>query len=334
MSSCESPDTEDEDERLDIRQQVNKRFTLNLLIQGAAAHTFTSASHIVRDELEQIRPGLTELYDRVAISGGLNYCIGDIAIFFGRPHRWFGFSKVPQEPLREHSLLAAYGSQLASEETRHLKKIGRSKRVVGIPGVAWCQFMFLMFKTVRIEQGCEQQLTHLAKCVVSDMWAIPYDRLDGAITRNVAFGNLQPPSTFKAKLSRAGAVGYGGVERRGDHFAVVAKAWIFPLLVHELVKGTVELICLHGLGGLEDDVYQAVIGEPDRIEYEAWLLQAGPAMWRRFLGIAPREIPLSETVMHVARLDPLPLEELMLMTMEEPNRAARWLRQICRGSAD
>ncbi len=312
----------------DVASQIKKRLTLNLLIQGAAAHMFVTASHLVHDELEQIRPGLTRLYDRFAISGQLNYCIGDNALVFGRPNRWWGFSKTPQMPFRNHLLLATYGNQLAREETRHLKKLGWPKRVIGIPVLHWFQFMYLLCKVLWVEKGHQQQLARLATRVASEIWNIPEDRLDGTITPAVAFGNLQPPATFQANVVRQGAAGYGGVERRGNRFMVVAKAWVFPLLVHELVKGTVELICLHGLGELEDDVYQAVTDEADRVEYEAWLLQAGPAMWRRFIAVAPRDRPLANTIMQVARLDPASLEELMMWIMEEPSHATRMLNVL------
>ncbi len=311
--------------RSNIAAQINKRLTLNLLIQGAAAHTFVTASHLVHDELEQIRPGLTRLYDRFAISGELNYCIGDNALLFGRPNRWWGFSRTPQEPFRNHLLMATYGNQLATEEARHLKKLGKPKRVIGIPVLHWCQFMALLWKVLRVEKGHQQQLARLAIQVASEIWSIPEERLDGTITQAVVFGNLQADGSFLANVVRQGAAGYGGVERRGDHFTVVAKAWVFPLLVHELVKGTVELICLHGLGELEDDVYQTVTDAADRVEYEAWLLQAGPAMWRRFIAVAPRDRPLANTMMQVARLAPKSLEELMMQIIEEPSQAARML---------
>ena len=73
--------------------------------------------------------------------------------------------------------------------------------------------------------------------------------------------------TFSGRLLRASAVGYGGVVRngtgpgdadadvRGATFRVKARAWMWPLLSHELVKGTAELICLHGLNTLDDATY-------------------------------------------------------------------------------
>jgi hypothetical protein len=77
-SSVQNPDLADPK----LIQQINKRLTLNLLIQGAAAHVYTTASHLVKDDLEEISEGLTDSYDRLAISVQLNYCIGDNALLW------------------------------------------------------------------------------------------------------------------------------------------------------------------------------------------------------------------------------------------------------------
>ena len=312
----------------DISQQINKRLTLNLLIQGAAAHTFITASHLAKDELEKIRPGLTELYSRFSICGQLNYCIGDNALVFGRPNRWWGISPFPQKAFRRHRLLARYGNALANQEIAHLKQLAQTKNVSTRRFKQWLQMLRLMNEVLRSEAGFEHRLEPIALRIATEIWGIPASRLDGRITRDVAFGNLQVPRTAIGKIARSAVVGYGGVEQRRGQFTVVARAWVFPLLVHELVKGIMELISLHGLSQLDDEVYQAVIDEADQLEYEAWLLQAGPAMWRRFLATAPRDIPLPQLVMHIAKLDPQPLEELMLLVMEEPNRATDQMRQL------
>ena len=309
------------DPRSDIAKQINKRLTLNLLIQGAAAHTFVTASHLVKNELEAIQPGLTELYDRFAISGQLNYCIGDNALMFGRPNRWWGLSPYPQKPFRNHNLMSKYGNKLATWSTKHLKKQARGKKLITIRFFHWCQFLRLMMKVTKVEVGHEAVLERIAIRAISEMWQIPQERLDGQLTKQVAFGHLQTPRTRLGRLCRGGVIGYGGVERRDGRFSVVAKAWVFPILVHELVKGTVELICLHGLNELDEEVYRAVVDEADQLEYEAWLLQAGPEMWRKFIAAAPRTQPLSRTIMQISKLDPDPLDELMIQVIEDPNRA-------------
>ncbi|MFT7639751.1 MAG: hypothetical protein ACI9G1_001489 [Pirellulaceae bacterium] len=305
----------------ELLQQINKRLTLNLLIQGAAAHIYTTGSHLVKDDLEEISPGLTEDYDRLAISVQLNYSIGDNALFLGWPNRWWGYSSKPQKAFRDHPFLARYGNQLASESTRYLKRRAKAKGISATPIIQSWQLLSMLMALLHREEGWESQLEKIAKRAVSDMWDIPVGRLDACLTQDNAFGNLQQPRSFFGRLMRKGVVGYGGVERRGESFSVVAKAWVFPVLLHELVKGTVELICLHGLGCLNDDVYEAVTDEADQLEYEVWLLQAGPEIWRKFIAAAPRQIPLSRSVMHLARLDPQQLEKLMFLIVEEPNRA-------------
>ena len=312
----------------EIEQQINKRFTLNLLIQGAAAHSYISASHLVKPELERIHPGLTSLYDKFAISAMLNYCIGDNALMFGRPNRWWGYSKRPQKPLRQHRLLSVYGNQLATQSTKHLKQLARKKNLTTRKVFHWFQFVRLVHSVLKLEYGHEFRLEKIAKEAANKVWGIPTDRLDGRLTHEVAFGNLQRPSTRLGRMMRSGAIGYGGVERREDTFFVVAKAWVFPILLHELIKGTMELICLHGLGNLSDDIYNAVILEADQLDYEAWLLQAGPEMWRKFIGVVPRQLSLAETMMNVARMDPEPLEGFMFDVIEEPNRATDELLRL------
>ena len=309
------------DPNSDIAQQINKRLTLNLLIQGAAAHSYTTASHLARAELEAIRPGLNELYDGVAISCQLNYCIGDNALVFGRPNRFWGLLPWPQKIFRNHPLMSKYGNKLATQATKHLRKQAKAKGFPTARFLHWCGFIKLITQVSQIEKGLGYQLSQIAVKVVSEMWQIPAERLDGRITRAVTFGNLQKPNTIMGRLCRTGVIGYGGVERSEGRFNVKARAWFFPLLIHELVKGTVELICLHGLNHLEESVYQAVIGEADQLDYEAWLLQAGPEMWRKFIAAAPRNVPLAKTIMRIAKLDPIPLDKLMIQIIEDPNRA-------------
>lgn len=311
-----------------IDSQIGKRLALNLLTQGAAAHTYVSASHLVRNELDRLRPNLTLLYDRAAIGLQLNYCIGDNALLFGRPNRFFGYSNTPQRAFQSHPFLAKYANQLASEELARLKPLARAKGVRTTPFLHWLQFTRIMHQTLNAEQGLQTQLQQLAVRAAAEMWDFDTTRLDGEITREVAFGNLQRPRTRLGRLCRLGAVGYSGVRREGSQFRVIAKAWVFPLLMHELVKGIVELISLHGLGDLDDATYAAVTNEADQLEYEAWLLQAGPAMWRRLLAVAPREQKLATTVMLLARLSPARLDDVLTAVIEQPNQATEMLADL------
>lgn len=99
-------------------------------------------------------------------------------------------------------------------------------------------------------------------------------------------------------------------------------------MLHELTKGTVELICLHGLNTLDDELYELVTEEADQLEYETWMLQAGSEMWRRFLAAVPEGADLPETLMHLARLDPEPLEDIMIAVARKSPAATEMLERL------
>ena len=311
-----------------VQQEINKRLTLNMLIHGAAAHTFVTASHLVQDELEEIAIGLTNAYDQFTIAGQLNYLMGEIAFIFGWPNQFWGFSSIPKKILQPSQFLRKYTQQLARESKAELIRRAAEKGMKTGRFAVWWAGSTLGNQLIHFEEGFQNELADIATKAVCEIWDFPADKLDAEITRNVAFGRLQPPKTFGGKFYRMFAIGYSGVSRTGDTFKVVAKAWFFPILVHELVKGIMELICIHGLNRLDDDTYQQVMVVADQLEHEPWMLQAGAEMWRRFLAVAPRDFPLANHVMNVANLSPQRLEKLMLLIMEEPNRATEMLRQL------
>ena len=55
------------------RQVVNKRLTLNLLIQGAAAHGHWKAHRLVSEQLQAINPILESTYDDMMLLSELSY---------------------------------------------------------------------------------------------------------------------------------------------------------------------------------------------------------------------------------------------------------------------
>ena len=65
---------------------------------------------------------------------------------------------------------------------------------------------------------------------------------------------------------------------------VEAKAWIFPLLVHELIKGAMELAASNwGEGHLDFEEQKHVIDRADTVENEIWGMRLGPGMWEKFV---------------------------------------------------
>ncbi len=74
------------------------------------------------------------------------------------------------------------------------------------------------------------------------------------------------------------------IEEGDEMPVVVAKAWIFPLLVHELIKGTLELAASNWAEGhLDFEEQKEVIEKADTIPNEIWGMRLGPGMWEKFL---------------------------------------------------
>lgn len=60
-----------------------------------------------------------------------------------------------------------------------------------------------------------------------------------------------------------------------------AQAMVFPVLIHELVKGVMELISSHGLPK-NKKIAKYVINKADFLAAEPWDMRLGPAIWERF----------------------------------------------------
>lgn len=69
---------------------------------------------------------------------------------------------------------------------------------------------------------------------------------------------------------------------------IYAQALCFPVLVHELVKGVMELIAAHGLPK-DKKLGEYVIGQADYLDAEPWDMRIGPALWERFTENIPSD---------------------------------------------
>jgi hypothetical protein len=203
----------------------------------------------------------------------------------------------------------------------------KEKGLTRIPVLFSFQVLSVVERLRAREAPHRAALIDLAKRAAALVWGISVDRLNGDLTQNVAFGTLRPPRTIRGWLFRACAVGYGGVMRDGDSLVVVGKGTNWYLLTKELVKGTAELICLHGLNNLDEDTYGRVIEATDRIDYEPWMLQTGGELWRRLLAVAPGDRPIAEVLMHMARLPARSLESLVEAVIVKPE----WGGELMRG---
>ena len=99
------------------------------------------------------------------------------------------------------------------------------------------------------------------------------------------------------------------IEEGDDIPVVVAKAWIFPLLVHELIKGTLELSAINWADGhLDFEEQTEVVEKADTIEGEIWGMRLGPGMWEKFLDcIDPDDYDIKQWLFH--ELSKLPAKQ-------------------------
>src|SRR5690606_11656138 len=146
-------------------------------------------------------------------------------------------------------------------------------------------------------------LVQLGKATASLVWGIPAERFDAELASKIVL----PPDILQARnvtgaAFRAGIVGLGGVVQREGKLTVVAKATNWQLLAKELVKGTAELICLHGLNQLDVETYEQVLRATDQLDLEPWMLQSGGELWRRLLQFVPNCSSIAKVLMHLARL--------------------------------
>jgi len=97
---------------------------------------------------------------------------------------------------------------------------------------------------------------------------------------------------------------------------IEAKAWIFPLLVHELIKGSMELAASNwGEGHLDFEEQKHVIDRADTIEGEIWGMRLGPGMWEKFVDcIDPKDYSIKQWLFH--ELTKLPADKFMKFIKE------------------
>lgn len=60
-----------------------------------------------------------------------------------------------------------------------------------------------------------------------------------------------------------------------------AQAMVFPVLIHEIVKGVMELLSAHGLPQ-DKKLSEFVIDKADSLKDEVWDMRLGPAIWSKF----------------------------------------------------
>lgn len=101
---------------------------------------------------------------------------------------------------------------------------------------------------------------------------------------------------------------------------VNAEAINFPILVHELIKGVMEVLAVHGRPE-DQDVWSQVESSEDTLEKEMWDLRLGPSIWQRIRGQFPEEVLLDENLIRLQNfllieIFKLPAKEFLVFMKE------------------
>lgn len=98
-----------------------------------------------------------------------------------------------------------------------------------------------------------------------------------------------PDEMMDMMMSQSGVGGKEEVDIETDPPTVKARGLFFPILIHELIKGTMEVL---GTQGLPDDPKQAemVMASTDTLANEVWDLRIGPVLWEKFLNSYPERL--------------------------------------------
>jgi hypothetical protein len=314
----------------DERFEIQKRHTLNWLIQGASQHAGMTLHHLVRDDLNALDAELLRCYDQFALLGLLQYWRGMSVLISGWPPRfWKRAAYEPVHPFFGHPLFPQYGGMLAEAAKQRALARCREKGFSALPLAFSFKVVSLLKHLRELEAPHRSRLLELAKSTASTIWGIPSEQLDVELSDGIVLpGDHFPAENTQAEMLRTCVIGYGGVTRRHHRLIVTAKGVTWQLLTKELVKGTAELICLHGLTQLDEHRYQRVIKVTDRIDLEPWMIQSGGELWRRLLAVLPDGCPVARVLMNLARLPAERLHSVIELVIQQSDKTGDHLRRL------
>lgn len=103
-----------------------------------------------------------------------------------------------------------------------------------------------------------------------------------------------------------------------DSPQIFAEALNFPGLLHELVKGIVDLIMLHGLDeSLSQDEQHYVFYEADNHLHEYWHYYLGPGLWQSIIHQVKKNEDIPDFLMNLAKQDYKKLNVSLLKIIED-----------------
>jgi hypothetical protein len=156
-------------------------------------------------------------------------------------------------------------------------------------------------------QGAAKKCNHMFHMVDDDISEID-PRLSSKYAKTMAAADYIYYTIPKIeKTTTGGIVKVTLPSSENEKPVIEAKALIFPVLIHELVKGVMELLSANGLPE-NKKIGDFVVAKADFLAAEPWDMRIGPALWSRFTNlIEPDDFKLKHYV--YADLAKMPVDE-------------------------
>lgn len=119
------------------------------------------------------------------------------------------------------------------------------------------------------------------------------------------------------------------VDLSGPRPKIIAHGMTFPFLLHELTKGVLELMSLHGLDA-DKETRDYVLDKTDNLEAEPWDIRLGPKIWEKFLeALDVDDLPMKSHIFNrLATLPPAEFNSIVHGLLNDQEQAKNAVREL------
>ena len=180
--------------------------------------------------------------------------------------------------------------------------------------------------------GGAMRLSNISKELIGELYEMNADlpmlyRKISAINDYILFSKNNMGLSEKKK--KQGGISYLTIGNEHTKNKIVAEAEIFPILLHESIRGFLEMFAAYGLPASKKECAY-VMSKADFIEAEPWDMRIGPALWdfliNKFQKPDTIELPLILTILFSQSTKKF--NSLLQEIFGETNRGERMIQKI------
>jgi hypothetical protein len=119
------------------------------------------------------------------------------------------------------------------------------------------------------------------------------------------------------------------VDLSGPKPKIIAQGMTFPFLLHELTKGVLELMSLHGLD-VDKETRDYVLDKTDNLESEPWDIRLGPKIWEKFMeALDTDDLPYKSHIFNrLSTLPPAEFNSIVQGLLNDAEQARNAVREM------